>query len=95
MPAGAERLVHQPSAGPFADGPARIDREVDTVPAISLGRQRPRNRTAFTTAMFLRRIEREHVAAMYRWTHPHNVAWASTRGTARDSVQGLSLEAQR
>lgn len=66
--------------GPFADGPAHIDREVDAVIAISTGRQRPHRRTAYEAAMFLRRIDREHAVAMYRWQHPHNIAWALANG---------------
>lgn len=52
-------------------------------------------RSAYATAMFLRRIEREHVAAMYRWTHPANVAWAASRATAHGNVQCLATEARR
>jgi len=37
-------------------------------------------RTAYATAMYLRRIESEHADAMYRWRHPHNIAWALANG---------------
>lgn len=79
----------------MTDGPARIDMEVGTVIVISGGRQRPDSRTAFQAAMFLRRIEREHVAALYRWSHPENVAWAASRATAAASMQGFNMEPQR
>jgi hypothetical protein len=84
---------------PFADGPARIDREVDTVPGISTGCQRPRRGTEYETVLYLRRIDREHAAAMYGWQHPANVEWAARRAAARATayagVQCFSMEAQR
>jgi hypothetical protein len=78
--------------GPFADGPASIDREVDAVIAIRSGRQRPHRRTAHEAAMFLRRIDREHAVAMYRWSHPHNIAWALATG--RRVARGCELYAE-
>jgi hypothetical protein len=52
-------------------------------------------RTAYETAMYLRRIEREHAAAMYRWRHPYNVEWAAARATAHSTLQSLAMEARR
>jgi hypothetical protein len=52
-------------------------------------------RSAYATAIFLRRIEREHVAAMYRWSHPYNVEWAAARATAHTVVQAFCIEARR
>lgn len=52
-------------------------------------------RSAFAAAMYLRRIEREHTACMYRWSHPDNVAWAAARATAHGTVQSLAMEGKR
>jgi hypothetical protein len=56
-------------------------------------------RTAYETAMYLRRIEREHAAAMYGWNHPENIEWAARRAAARATayagIQCFSMEAQR
>ena len=70
-------------AGPLPDGPPTFDREVENVNEVSTGSQRPPKRTAFQTAMWLRRIGREHADAMYGWHHPHNLAWAAARAAAR------------
>lgn len=69
------------------------------MPEISTDRQRPRRRTAYETVLFLRRIEREHAATIYGWSHPDNVECAAqraaSRGTAYAAAQGFSMEAQR
>lgn len=52
-------------------------------------------RSEYATAMFLRRIEREHAAAMYGWSHPHNIEIAAARATAHGNALRFDLEARR
>lgn len=65
------------------------------MPEISTDCQRPRRRTEYETVLFLRRIEREHAAAMYGWSHPENVEWAAQRAAERAAERAAQREAER